>query len=223
MNLVRLKRPLVLAALSTALLSTSAFAQIETVTVTAERRSQDVQTVPIAVTAVSAEQLAKAQVKDFNDLQMVAPSLLVSTGSGDTSGGLVRIRGVGTTGNNAGLEASVGVFVDGVYRNRSAAVLEDLLAIERIEVLRGPQGTLFGKNTTAGAISIISTKPSQDFYSTFSATVGTLGTARVMGEINGGVTDTLALDLAGIYYSRNGFLTDVNDGHHSNSRNHFAV
>jgi outer membrane receptor protein involved in Fe transport len=191
--------------------------------VTAERRSENVQTVPIAITALSGEQLRAAQVHDFNDLQQMAPSLLVSTGSGDTTGGLVRIRGVGTTGNNAGLEASVGVFVDGVYRNRSAAVLEDLLAVERVEVLRGPQGTLFGKNTTAGAISIISTKPSQDFFSTFSATVGTLGTARIMGEVNGGVTDTLALDLAGIYYTRNGFLTDVNDGHHSNSRNHYAV
>jgi outer membrane receptor protein involved in Fe transport len=205
------------------LFSTAAFAQIETVVVTAERRSENVQTVPIAITALSGEQLRAAQIHDFNDLQQIAPSLLVSTGSGDTTGGLVRIRGVGTTGNNAGLEASVGVFVDGVYRNRSAAVLEDLLAIERIEVLRGPQGTLFGKNTTAGAISIISTKPSQDFYSTLSATVGTLGTYRVMGEINGGVTDTLALDLAGVYYSRAGFLTDVNDGHHSNSRNHYAL
>src|SRR5262249_10192899 len=146
MTMLPLRRPLVLAALSVSLLSTTALAQIETVTVTAERRSNDVQTVPIAVTAVSAEQLAKAQVRDFNDLQMVAPSLLVSTGSGDTSGGLVRIRGVGTTGNNAGLEASVGVFVDGVYRSRSAAALEDLLDVDHIEVLRGPQGTLFGKN-----------------------------------------------------------------------------
>jgi iron complex outermembrane receptor protein len=220
---IRAMRAAVLAGASLTLFSTTALAQIEIVTVTAEKRAENVQTVPIAITALSSNQLKQAQVHDFNDLQQLAPSLLVSTGSGDTTGGLVRIRGVGTTGNNAGLEASVGVFVDGVYRSRSAAVLEDLLAVDRIEVLRGPQGTLFGKNTTAGAISIISTKPTQDYYADFSASIGTLGLARVMGEINGGVTDTLSLNAAGVFYNRNGFLTDVNDGHHSNSRNHFAL
>jgi iron complex outermembrane recepter protein len=222
MNLRHL-RLAALAGASLAVFSTSAFAQIETIVVTAEKRSENIQTVPIAITALSGDQLKRAQIHDFNDLQQLAPSLLVSTGSGDTTGGLVRIRGVGTTGNNAGLEASVGVFVDGVYRNRSAAVLEDLLAIERIEVLRGPQGTLFGKNTTAGAISIISTKPTQEFSANLSVDGGTLGTARVLGEINGGITDTLAVDIAGVYYRRNGFLTDVNDGHHANGRNHYSL
>jgi outer membrane receptor protein involved in Fe transport len=217
-------RSALLAAVSVAATSTPAMsAGIEVVTVTAERRSENIQTVPIAVTALTGQQLKNAQVHDFNDLQQLAPSLLVSTGSGDTTGGLVRIRGVGTTGNNAGLEASVGVFVDGVYRNRSASVLEDLLAVDRVEVLRGPQGTLFGKNTTAGAISIVSTKPSQDFYADVTGMVGTLGTGRVMGEINDGVTDTLAMSAAGVWYTRNGFLTDVNDGHHSNSRNHYSL
>ncbi len=215
-------RSLVLAALSTALLSTSAYA-IETVTVTAEKRSQDVQTVPIAVTAVSAEMLQKAQVKDFNDLQMVAPSLLVSTGSGDTSGGLVRIRGVGTTGNNAGLEASVGVFVDGVYRSRSAAALEDLIDVDHIEILRGPQGTLFGKNTTAGAITISTRKPSQELELEATASGGTLGNYRFTGHISGGVTDDLAFSLAGLVAHRDGFLVDVNDGHRSNSKDHWGV
>ncbi len=215
-------RSALLAAVSVAAATAPAFA-IETVTVTAEKRAENIQTVPIAVTAVTGEQLRKAQIHDFNDLQQIAPSLLVSTGSGDTTGGLVRIRGVGTTGNNAGLEASVGVFVDGVYRNRSAAVLEDLLDVERVEVLRGPQGTLFGKNTTAGAISIVSRAPSQDFFADVSAMGGTLGTGRVMGVINGGVTDTLSMSAAGVWYTRNGFLTDVNDGHHSNSRNHYSL
>jgi len=155
-------RTAAMAGASLALFSTAAFAQIETVVVTAERRSENVQTVPIAITALSSEQLRAAQIHDFNDLQQIAPSLLVSTGSGDTTGGLVRIRGVGTTGNNAGLEASVGVFVDGVYRNRSAAVLEDLLAIERIEVLRGPQGTLFGSGSEGGTLRFITPTPSLD-------------------------------------------------------------
>ncbi len=220
---LRIVRTALLAGASLALFTSAAFAEIETVVVTAEKRSENIQTVPIAITAVSGEQLRQAQIHDFNDLQQIAPSLLVSTGSGDTTGGLVRIRGVGTTGNNAGLEASVGVFVDGVYRSRSAAVLEDLLAVDRVEVLRGPQGTLFGKNTTAGAISIISTKPTQDFYANLSASIGTLGTYRVSGEINGGVTDTLALSAAGVFYRRDGFLVDVNDGHRSNARNHYSL
>jgi iron complex outermembrane receptor protein len=222
MNLIPRTRSLVLGALTTALLSSSAFA-IETVTVTAERRAQDVQTVPIAVTAVSAEQLQKAQVRDFNDLQMVAPSLLVSTGSGDTSGGLVRIRGVGTTGNNAGLEASVGVFVDGVYRSRSAAALEDLIDVDHIEVLRGPQGTLFGKNTTAGAITISTRKPSQDFDVEGTASGGTLSNYRFTGHISGGITDTLSASLAGLVAHRDGYLVDVNDGHRSNSKDHWGA
>ena len=222
MNLRHL-RIAALAGASIATFSSAALAQIETIVVTAEKRSENIQTVPIAITALSGDQLRAAKIRDFNDLQQLAPSLLVSTGSGDTTGGLVRIRGVGTTGNNAGLEASVGVFVDGVYRNRSGAVLEDLLAIERIEVLRGPQGTLFGKNTTAGAISIISTRPSQSYFSTWTADVGTLGTARIQGEVNDGVTENLAVDVSGIYYRRDGFLTDVNDHHHANGRNHFAV
>ncbi|MEI9887471.1 MAG: TonB-dependent receptor [Rhizomicrobium sp.] len=216
-------RAAALAGASLAFLSSAALAQIEVVTVTAEKRNEDIQTVPIAVTALSGNQLRAAQVHDFNDLQQIAPSLLVSTGTGDSTGGLVRIRGVGTTGNNNGLEASVGVFVDGVYRSRSAAALEELLAIDRIEVLRGPQGTLFGKNTTSGAISIISTKPTQDFYANLSASGGTYGSYRFIGELNAGLTDTLAVNLAGLVSHRDGFLTDVNDGHKSNGQNHYSL
>ncbi|HEY0300841.1 MAG TPA: TonB-dependent receptor plug domain-containing protein, partial [Rhizomicrobium sp.] len=106
---IRTVRAAGLAGACLTLLSTAAFGQIEIVTVTAEKRAENIQTVPIAITAVTGAQLSAAQVRDFNDLQQIAPSLLVSTGSGDTTGGLVRIRGVGTTGNNAGLEASVGV------------------------------------------------------------------------------------------------------------------
>ena len=125
-------RTAVMAAAASALFSTAALAEVELVLVTAQKRSENIQTVPIAVSAFSANQLKGLQIRDVNDLQMASPSLLVSTGQGDTLGGLVRIRGVGTTGNNAGLEASVGVFVDGVYRNRSSTALEDLNGVERI-------------------------------------------------------------------------------------------
>jgi len=217
-------RAALLAGVSVSLFSTAAFAQIETVVVTAEKRSENIQTVPIAISAFSGSQLKAAQIRDVNDLQQISPSLLVSTGSGDTTGGLVRIRGVGTTGNNPGLEASVGVFVDGVYRNRSATALEDLVDVERIEVLRGPQGTLFGKNTTAGAISIISKEPSFERDLEGSISGGNLAGLGVTGKASGGLIDgSLAGSIAVNFNKRDGFLTDVNDGHRDNGKNHYSV
>src|SRR5262249_47765222 len=141
----------------------------------------------------------------------------------DTLGGLVRIRGVGTTGNNAGLEASVGVFVDGVYRNRSSTALEDLVDVERVEVLRGPQGTLFGKNTTAGVISIISRKPSDtpEFFADVSG--GSLGSYSVNAYGSGGIADGLAVSLAGTYRHQDGFLHDVNLNISDNAKQHISL
>src|SRR5262249_38285614 len=161
-------------------------------------------------------QLQNKQIRDFNDLQLASPSLLVSTGSGDTTGGLVRIRGVGTTGNNSGLEASVGVFVDGVYRNRSAAALEDLVDVERAEVLRGPQGTLFGKNTTAGVVSIISRLPSQTTELELTAGGGSLNNYRATAYGTTGITDNLAVSASALFRGQDGFLVDINDHHRSN-------
>ncbi len=219
---VRSLRSALLAAVSVASVSTAAHA-IEVVVVTAEKRTENIQTVPIAVSAFSADQLKGRQIRDVNDLQLASPSLLVSTGQGDTLGGLVRIRGVGTTGNNAGLEASVGVFVDGVYRNRSSTALEDLVDVERVEVLRGPQGTLFGKNTTAGVISIISRKPSDtpEFFADVSG--GSLGSYSIDAYGSGGIADGLSVSLAGTYRHQDGFLHDVNLNISDNAKRHISL
>ena len=96
---------------------------------------------------------------DIRQMHQVSPSLLVSSTSSEAGGGAARIRGIGTVGDNPGLESSVGVFIDGVYRSRTGVGLTELGAVDRIEVLRGPQGTLFGRNTSAGLISIITAKP----------------------------------------------------------------
>jgi len=220
---LQILRAATLAGASLAIFSTAAFGAIEIVTVTAEKRSENVQDVPIAVSAYSGNQLKAAQIHDVNDLQQVSPSLIVSTGSGETSGALIRMRGVGTTGNNAGLEAAVGVFIDGVYRNRSAAAMGDLNNIERIEVLRGPQGTLFGKNTSAGALSIITRKPSFDRNIEVSASGGSLSTYGFTALASDGLSDALAVSLAGTYSHRDGYLKDVNDGHTENGRNRFSL
>ncbi len=119
---------------------------LEEVIVTAQKREQSLQDVPIAVAAFSNEMLQKAGVKDMFELQANDPSLVVGQGH-NASTSSFGIRGVFTSSNNFGLESSVGLYVDGVYRARQGSMLNDLVDIGRIEILRGPQGTLFGRNT----------------------------------------------------------------------------
>ncbi|MBA2635366.1 MAG: TonB-dependent receptor plug domain-containing protein, partial [Sphingomonas sp.] len=127
--------------------------------ITANRRNEALSDVPIAVSAVTSESLENSGASDIRQLTQLSPSLLVSSTSSEAGGGVARIRGIGTVGDNPGLESSVGVFIDGVYRSRTGVGLTELGALDRIEVLRGPQGTLFGRNTSAGLIHIITARP----------------------------------------------------------------
>ncbi len=131
---------------------------IDEIVVTAQKREQSLQDVPIVVTSVNAQQLQDAGIRDIKDLTIVAPGLTV-TSTSSSAITTARIRGIGTVGDNPGLESSVGVVIDGVYRPRNGVAFSDLGELERIEVLKGPQGTLFGKNTTAGVINIITKRP----------------------------------------------------------------
>ena len=142
---------------------------------------------------------------DIRQLNQLAPSLLVSS-TGSEANGSARIRGIGTVGDNPGLESSVAVFIDGVYRSRSGIGLNELGEIDRIEVLRGPQGTLFGRNASAGLINIISKKPSYNFEGYGEATIGNYDLRRLAGGITGGFTDTLAGRLDVVYVKRDGYL-----------------
>ena len=117
--------------------------------VRAQGRDQTLSDVPVAVSAVTAETLQKSGVADIRDMNQVAPSLLISS-TGNESNGSARIRGIGTVGDNPGLESSVAVFIDGVYRSRSGNALSELGPLDRVEILRGPQGTLGGRNSSAG-------------------------------------------------------------------------
>ncbi|MEY3448573.1 MAG: hypothetical protein RL749_189 [Verrucomicrobiota bacterium] len=132
---------------------------IDDIIVTAQKREQNLQDVPIVVTSLSAETLQDAGVRDIKDLQILTPGMTVTSTSSEAST-TARIRGVGTVGDNPGLESSVGVVIDGVYRSRNSVGFGDLGEMSRIEVLKGPQGTLFGKNTSAGVINIITEAPS---------------------------------------------------------------
>ena len=136
---------------------------IEEIVVLATKREQTLQEVPVAVSVVTAETIDEAQVRDIKDFQTLVPSLRVTQlqTCGNTN---FIIRGVGNGANNAGIEPSVGVFVDGVYRSRTASALADLPKLQRVEVLRGPQSTLFGKNASAGVINIVTAKPDLNAY-----------------------------------------------------------
>jgi iron complex outermembrane receptor protein len=126
--------------------------------VTAQKREQNLQDVPIVVTAVSAQLLQDTGVKDIKDLTILTPGLIVTSTTSEAVT-TARIRGIGTVGDNPGLESSVGVVIDGVYRPRNGVGFGDLGELDRIEVLKGPQGTLFGKNTSAGVINIPRSSP----------------------------------------------------------------
>jgi len=155
---------------------------LEEIVVTATRRAQNIQDIPIAVTAVTPTQLERQGVDDLGELGNVSASFNLQSSQTESQGTSIRIRGVGTTGNNIGLESAVGIFVDGVYLSRPGIALGELIDLEGIEVLRGPQGTLFGRNTTAGAVVVKSAKPSFDGVSGFvNATGGNFNTFSVQG------------------------------------------
>jgi outer membrane receptor protein involved in Fe transport len=191
--------------------------------VTATRRADTVANVPIAISAVSAATLQNSGANDIRQLNQVAPSLLVSS-TGSEANGSARIRGIGTVGDNPGLESSVAVFIDGVYRSRSGIGLNELGEVDRIEVLRGPQGTLFGRNASAGLIHIITKAPTFDgLHVNGEATYGNYDNIRVAGGVNVPLGDTLAARVDGVYVNRNGFYHDATNNTDVNDRNRYFV
>jgi len=189
------------------------------IVITAQGRTQALQDVPIAVSAINADSMQNSGATDIRALNQLAPSLLVSS-TGTEANGSARIRGIGTVGDNPGLESSVAVFVDGVYRSRSGIGLNELGEIERIEVLRGPQGTLFGRNASAGLIHVISKKPNMNAMEGFGAlTYGNFNYMRADAGITGPIGETVGFRLDGVYAKRNGFYNDVNNDREVNDRN----
>jgi outer membrane receptor protein involved in Fe transport len=183
---------------------------VDDIIVTAQKREQNLQDVPIVVTTLSQETLQDAGVRDIKDLQILTPGLTVTSTASEAST-TARIRGVGTVGDNPGLESSVGVVIDGVYRSRNSVGFGDLGELQRIEVLKGPQGTLFGKNTSAGVINIITEAPSFTPGFNAEATVGNYGAMAVSGSVTGPISETLAFRLYAGRRLRNGFM-DIDRG-----------
>lgn len=193
----------------------------EEIIVTASKREQTLQDTPISVAVASRAQIEQSQIRDLIDLQTLVPSLKVGQLQSSANTNFI-IRGFGNGANNAGIEPSVGVFIDGVYRSRSAAQIGDLPNINRIEVLRGPQSTLFGKNASAGIISLVTAEPKSEFGGTLEASYGNRNAIILKGDITGPITETLAYSIAGNYNKRDGYGRDLNLNTETNDRNRYG-
>lgn len=183
---------------------------LDQITVTAQKREEALQDVPVVVTALSEKMLEDNGVRDIKDLQQMVPGLTV-TSTQSESLTTARIRGIGTVGDNAGLESSVGVVIDGVYRPRNGVGFGDLGELERIEVLKGPQGTLFGKNTSAGVINVVTKRPSYQQSAEAELTIGNYGAVGVSGSYGDSFNDMSAFRIYAAKRKRDGYL-DIRTG-----------
>lgn len=190
--------------------------------VTASKREQTLQETPIAVSVTSGEVLEQAQIRDVLDLQTVVPSLRVSQLQTSSATTFI-IRGFGNGDNNFGIEPSVGVFIDGVFRSRSASALSDLNMVQRVEVLNGPQSTLFGKNASAGVISVVTREPQYNWGGMVEAVYGNFNQVFLRGEITGPVAENVAFSLDGTYQRRDGIGRIVNLDEEINDRNRWSA
>ncbi|WP_338466723.1 TonB-dependent receptor [Novosphingobium sp. ZN18A2] len=188
------------------------------IVVTATKRAQTLQDTPVAVSVTGEKTLEQAQIRDLKDLTSVVPSLRVTQLQSSANTNFI-IRGFGNGANNAGIEPSVGVFIDGVYRSRSAAQIADFPDVSRIEVLRGPQSTLFGKNASVGVISIITKEPQFRFGGNLEASYGNYNAMVAKGMVTGPITDAVAFSLAAGVNKRDGYNHDLGTGSDTNERN----
>ncbi len=189
----------------------------DAIVVTATKREATLQDVPVSVSVTSGETIERAQIRDLKDLQSVVPSLRVNQlqSSANTN---FYIRGFGNGANNAGIEPSVGLFIDGVYRSRSASMIADFPDVERIEVLRGPQSTLFGKNASAGVISIVTRKPQFTFGGNAELSYGNHDAIVAKGMVTGPLSETVAASVAAGFNKRDGFVRNLANGNRTNDR-----
>lgn len=182
--------------------------EVERIMVTASKRLTGLQESPVAITVVNGNTIEQAKVLDINDLQTLVPTLRVTPLQRSTNTNF-SIRGFGNGTNNTGIEPSVGIFIDGVYRSRAAAQIGDLPRLQQVEVLSGPQSTLFGKNASAGVISVRTMAPSHELEGKVELGVGNYNQRHMKGYISNGVNDNLALSLSGGFNQRDGYTDSV--------------
>ncbi|NQX90011.1 MAG: TonB-dependent receptor [Halioglobus sp.] len=198
-----------------------AMGQLEEIIVTAEKRETTVQDTPIAVSAFTQEDLERALINNTMDIQMAVPNMLMSKGFFTTA--QITIRGIGNLAVGPAADAGAGVHFNGVYLNAPRLFETEYFDTERVEVLRGPQGTLYGRNTTAGVVNVISKQAQEEFGGFFDASYGDYNYIRSRGAINFPVTDNLSQRFSIFYTSRDGFVDNVFDGDNIDDRNMYAI
>lgn len=180
---------------------------LEEITVTAQKREQSLQSTPIAISALTSEALEAKGITDFYNLTNQVPTLTLSNNGGVP---LVNLRGTGNEINSLGADSGVGLHLDGVFLAQPAGFAATLYDVERVEVLRGPQGTLFGRNTTGGSINVISASSTDEFEAFGDVTFGNYNKTRVRGVVNLPLSDTVGLRIAATKDDRDGFARNIN-------------
>ncbi len=195
-------------------------ATLEVIEVTAQKRSENAQETPLSLNVLTADQLKEESIEKIADLQYAVPNLHMTETGISTQ---MYVRGIGT-GNNQGFEQSVGQYIDGIYYGRQQLIRAPFLDLERVEVLKGPQSIMFGKNSVAGALNMISAKPTQDFMANIDLEyLPKFGAKEINGVISGGLTDTLSARLAVRDYSEDGYIKNTFRGRDETIRDETAV
>ena len=195
---------------------------LEEVVVTAQRREQSLQDVPVAVSALAGDTLRDAGATDLLNLQLLVPSLTMEQNKGPGFA-TFRIRGIGNLGNIPNFEPSTGLFIDGAYRSKSGIGVGELVDVERIEVLRGPQSTLYGRNVTAGLISVYTQRPTEEFEGFFEASYGDDEEKLLKSSVSGSLSDNVQGRLSGMWSERDGTFEDINQRSEPNEKGSYAV
>jgi outer membrane receptor protein involved in Fe transport len=210
------------ALLLTSALAAPAFGEIEEVVVTAQKRAEDIQTVPIAITAFTSQDLQAHQINEFKDLQFSTPN--VSYTKGNFTGSDFQIRGIGITAVGYDAESGVAVHLDDVFLSAPPLAEATFFDLDRIEVLRGPQSTLYGRGATGGTVNIITAKHVLDaFHADLEGSVGNYSADEVRGMVNVPIVDgQLGVRLAGDWLERDGFVTNVANGDRIDGRDQYS-
>jgi len=195
---------------------------VEEVVVTATKTERTLQEVPVAVSVVTADTIEKANIVDLLDLKAVVPSLDARQYQSTTNATFF-IRGFGNGSNNPGIEPSVAVFVDGVYRSKIQGQISDLPLVERIEVLRGPQSTLFGKNASAGVVNIVTKKPSFEEFTSMTTSFGNYNSKQAKIYNTGPLNETMAYSVSANINTRDGQSNNPTTGNKLNDRDRFGL
>jgi iron complex outermembrane recepter protein len=223
---------MLLAGVSTALIAAPAVAQdtapaeadtgLEEIVVTAQKREENLQNVPVSVTAIGAETIANQRITDFSDLTRAASSLTVTQQTSSPNNSII-LRGIGTFAFSIGVEPSVAVIIDDMPVVQQAQAFDNLTDLARIEVLKGPQGTLFGKNASAGVVNIVTKDPDKTFGGSVGFTAATDADFRGEATISGPIGDTAGFRLTGFYHDYKGNIRNLTNGNKLNDQTNHGV